>query len=174
MRKDVTARKLQIFMEELAARAQSPGNVYFTGGATALLFGMRKKTIDLDIRFEPDPRGVFEAIAKLKNKLDINIELASPADFIPVTSDWKTKSIFIALIGHLGFYHYDLRAQALAKIERGYAQDIMDARGFLSAGKISKDGFQAYLLAVKPGFLRYPAIDVGSLEAKVKRFLEKE
>jgi hypothetical protein len=174
MRKDVTARKLQIFMEELAARAQSPGNVYFTGGATALLFGMREQTIDLDIRFEPEPRGVFEAIASLKNKLDINIELASPADFIPVTSDWKTKSVFIAQIGQVGFYHFDLRAQALAKIERGYAQDIADARGFLSAGEISKDDFQSYLLAVKPGFVRYPAIDVEALEAKVRRFLNEK
>jgi hypothetical protein len=33
-------------MQELAAAARSPGNVYLTGGATALLLGFRDQTID--------------------------------------------------------------------------------------------------------------------------------
>jgi hypothetical protein len=79
-------------MEELARRAQSKGKVYFTGGATALLLGMREQTIDLDIKFAPEPRGVFEAIGGLKNQLDLNVELAAPDDFIPVTDDWQEKT----------------------------------------------------------------------------------
>ena len=79
-------------MEELARCAQSKGKVYFTGGATALLLGMREQTIDLDIKFAPEPRGVFEAIGGLKNQLDLNVELAAPDDFIPVTDDWQEKT----------------------------------------------------------------------------------
>jgi hypothetical protein len=56
--------------------------------ATALLLGLRDQTIDLDIKFDPEPRGAFEAIAQLKNSLDVNVKLAAPSDFIPVTSDW--------------------------------------------------------------------------------------
>src|SRR6185312_3219280 len=100
-------------MEELARRAQSQGKVYFTGGATALLLGMREQTIDVDVKFAPEPRGAFEAIGQLKNELDVNVELAAPDDFVPVTEDWGEKSIFIKTIGQLDFYHFDLRAQAL-------------------------------------------------------------
>jgi len=32
-------------MRELATAARGPGNIYFTGGATALLLGFREQTI---------------------------------------------------------------------------------------------------------------------------------
>ena len=159
-------------MEELARCAQSKGKVYFTGGATALLLGMREQTIDLDIKFAPEPRGVFEAIGGLKNQLDLNVELAAPDDFIPVTDDWQEKSIFIKAVGPLEFYHFDLRAQALSKIERGHHQDLNDAKSFLAQGKITKEQYWAYFLEVKPKLIRYPAIDAIVLERKVKEFLE--
>jgi hypothetical protein len=96
MRRKVTVESLKKFMDELAASARSPGKVYFTGGATALLLGFREQTIDIDIKLDPEPEGVFEAIARLKNQLDLNVELASPDDFIPATSDWREKSPLIA------------------------------------------------------------------------------
>ena len=53
-------------MEVLGQRVKGPRTIYLTGGATALLFGWRAKTIDLDIKADPEPRGLFEAIAELK------------------------------------------------------------------------------------------------------------
>src|SRR5437773_520654 len=106
MRRDVTAAKVQAFMEGLALKARSKGNVYFTGGATALMLGMREQTIDLDIKFDPEPEGVFEALNDLKNTLDLNVELASPVDFIPAHPDWQGRSLFIIRIGDLAFYHF--------------------------------------------------------------------
>lgn len=61
-------------MQELAGAARSPGNVYFTGGATALLLGFREQTIDIDLKLDPEPGGVFEAIAVLKNRLNLDVE----------------------------------------------------------------------------------------------------
>lgn len=52
-------------MQELARRTQGAGRVYFTGGSTVLLLGLRQQTIDINIKVDPEPRGVFEAIAKL-------------------------------------------------------------------------------------------------------------
>ena len=86
-------------MEELAAAARSPGKVYLTGGATALLLGFREQTMDVDIKLDPEPLGVFEAIAALKDKLNLNVELASPADFIPPAEDWRERSRYIDRIG---------------------------------------------------------------------------
>jgi hypothetical protein len=40
MRQRVTVETLRQFMREFAAAAQTPGKVYFTGGATALLLGL--------------------------------------------------------------------------------------------------------------------------------------
>jgi hypothetical protein len=54
-----------------------------------LLLGFREQMIDVDIKLDPEPEGVFEIIAQLKNRLDLNVELASPDNFIPVTMDWK-------------------------------------------------------------------------------------
>src|SRR5580692_12899521 len=98
MRRRVTIETLHQFMRELAAAARSPGKVYFTGGTTALLLGFREQTIDIDLRLDPEPAGAFEAIAVLKNRLDLNVELASPEDFIPAGPDWREQSRHIATI----------------------------------------------------------------------------
>src|SRR5947209_13812565 len=105
VRRKVTKEALKQFMEELAAASQSPGKVYFTGGATALLLGFREQTIDIDLKLDPEPDGVFEAIAQLKNRLNLNVELASPDDFIPRAADWREQSRHIASIGQVEFYH---------------------------------------------------------------------
>src|SRR6266705_3235314 len=126
MRQRVTPARLQQFMQALAAAARGPGKVYLTGGATALLLGFREQTIDIDIKLDPEPEGAFEAIAALKNRLDLNVELASPEDFIPAAADWRERSRHIASIGRLEFFHYDFALQALSKLERGHAQDLKD------------------------------------------------
>src|SRR5437764_11331707 len=104
MRQPVTLDTLNRFMEELAAASRSPGKVYFTGGATALLLGFRDQTIDIDLKLDPEPEGAFEAIATLKNRLNVNVELASPDDFIPRTADWRECSRFIDSIGGVEFF----------------------------------------------------------------------
>src|SRR5258706_11260398 len=115
MRRKVTAETLRQFMQELAAAARGPGNVYFTGGATALLLGFRDQTIDIDLKLDPEPKGVFEAIARLKNSLDVSVKLAFPDNFIPARQDWRERSRQIALIGQVEFFHYDFALQALSK-----------------------------------------------------------
>src|SRR5437867_13034841 len=99
MRRKVTTDTLKQFMRELAAAARTPGKVYFTGGATALLLGFREQTIDIDLKMDPEPEGAFEAIAQLKNRLNLNVELASPDDFIPAAPDWREHSRRITSIG---------------------------------------------------------------------------
>lgn len=171
MRRSVTRQKLKTFMEELAKRAQGPGRVYFVGGASALLLGIREQTIDVDLKLDPEPKGVFEAIASLKESLDLNVELASPDDFIPVTPDWRERSMLVETIGKVSFFHFDFYGQALAKIERGYAQDLADAKEWVKRGLINADGLRQQFEAIRPALIRYPAIDAGNFERKVQDFL---
>ena len=171
MRRKVTKAALQQFMQELAAAARSPGKVYFTGGATALLLGFREQTIDIDLKLDPEPAGAFEAIATLKNRLDLNVELASPDDFIPCAADWRERSRHIASIGGVDFFHYDFSLQALAKLERGHAQDVQDVMSFVRGGFVTAEELKTRFAQIETGLLRYPAIDPPQFRKKVEYFL---
>lgn len=46
-------------MQALGGRISAPIAVYFTGGATAVLLGMRPSTIDVDLKFEPDIQEMY-------------------------------------------------------------------------------------------------------------------
>jgi hypothetical protein len=173
MRRRVTVEKLRQFMEELAAAAGGPGKVYLTGGATALLLGLREQTIDIDIKLDPEPKGVFEAIACLKEKLELNVELASPDDFIPASADWREKSLRIATFGQVEFFHYDFTMQALAKLERGLAQDLQDVRDLLGGGHVTIDGLKRKFAEIEGKLLRYPAIDPKQFKNQLDDFLAR-
>ena len=173
MRRKVTKATLEQFMKELAAAARSRGNVYFTGGATALLLGFREQTIDIDLKLDPEPGGVFEAIAELKERLNVNVELAAPDDFIPNTPDWRERSQHIASVGQLQFFHYDFSLQALAKLERGQMQDLQDVANFIRRGHVTAAELKARFAQIEPRLLRYPAIDAPAFKKKVEDFLSK-
>jgi hypothetical protein len=171
MRQKVTTSRLRQFIHQLAQRAKGPGSVYFTGGSTALLLGIRDQTVDIDLKLDPEPAGIFEAIAKLKNELDLNIELASPADFIPAHTSWRENSVFIEAVGGVSFYHYDLVAQALAKIERGFDRDISDVKALIDKGFVSAEGILQQFNDIEGNLVRFPAIDVVQFKEKIGRFL---
>ncbi|MGH7973466.1 MAG: DUF6036 family nucleotidyltransferase [Limisphaerales bacterium] len=170
MRRKVSVESLNQFMRELAAAARSPGKVYFTGGATALLLGFREQTIDIDLKLDPEPAGAFEAIARLKNQLNLNVKLASPDDFIPRTADWRERSRHISTIGQIEFFHYAFSLQALAKLERGHAQDLEDVASLVRGGYVSVEELERRFREIEPGLLRYPAIDPAGFRQKLERF----
>jgi hypothetical protein len=72
MRSTIDPQKIQQLMQALGREAQGSGSIYFTGGASALLIGWRSSTVDIDIRLDPEPPGIFQAIAKLKQELNMN------------------------------------------------------------------------------------------------------
>lgn len=159
MRALVDAARLREFMRALGRDATDQARVYFTGGATAVLHGWRDSTIDVDLKLVPDHDAVLRAIPALKERLSMNIELAAPDDFIPVRSGWEARSAFIAQEGRLAFHHFDLVAQALAKIERGHRQDTDDVQQMLSRGLVTTADLQAAFAAIEGSLYRYPALD---------------
>ena len=158
MRELATADRIRQLMEALGKAADHDGRAYFTGGATAVLLGWRDSTIDVDLKFVPEQDAVLRAIPELKERLRINIELASPADFIPVPAGWEERSPFVAQVGRLGYYHFDLYAQALAKVERGHRQDLADVHEMLQRELIVRARARAYFERTEPDLYRYPAI----------------
>jgi hypothetical protein len=134
MRGLADAERLRAFMRALGAAADSDVGIYFTGGASAVLEGWRSQTIDADFVVIPDSDRLLQEIPALKESLKINVELASPAHFIPELPGWQGRSRFIERHGKASFYHYDFYAQALAKIERGERKDLIDVGEMVALG----------------------------------------
>jgi hypothetical protein len=170
VRTETDVRKLQAFMVALGGRTKGPGRVYLTGGATALLHGWRSSTIDVNIKAEPEPAGFFEAIAHIKEDLELNVELASPDDFIPPVPGWRERSIFIERHGELDFHHFDLYSQALAKIERGHERDIRDVEAMIRDRLITAARLREMFCAIEPDLIRYPAINPAAFGNAVEAF----
>lgn len=170
MRAETDVQKLEAFFQKFGARVTGEGRIYLTGGATAVLHGWRTMTIDVDIKGDPEPPGFFEAIATLKDELDINIELASPDMFIPALPNWQERSLFIGRYGHLEFFHYDPYSQALAKLERGHPRDITDVKALVETGLIDKDLLLGYFLSSEKDLIRYPALNPATFRESVEHF----
>lgn len=168
----LTRDKLMHFLEQLGARARTRGACYLTGGACALLQGWRETTVDVDLKFEPEPQGVFDAIPELKRSLEINVELASPDDFVPVPTNWKENSPFIGQFGNLSVYHFDFTAQAISKLERGHPKDLIDVRAMISRGLTSKQRVLDMVQMVLPMIRRYPAIDEDTFARRIEEFFK--
>jgi hypothetical protein len=97
-------------------------------------------------------------LPEIKERLSVNVELASPPDFIPEIPGWQDRSLFIRREGKIDFFHFDPYSQALAKIERGHNKDIADVRSMLDAGLIERSKLSELFLAIEPNLFRYPAI----------------
>ena len=159
-------------MAAMGRKTQGPGRIYLTGGATALLHGWRPMTVDVDLKADPEPSGLFESIASIKVELSLNIELASPSDFIPELPNWRERSLFISRHGQLDFYHYDPYSQALSKLERGHSRDLADVDAMLRDELIHKDLLLDFFTRIEPTLIRYPSLDPESFREVVANFCQ--
>ena len=173
MRQVSNAERIELFMRELGAEARVDVTLYFTGGATAVLLGWRETTIDVVIRFLPETDRLYRAIPSLKERLQINVELASPSDFIPEIPGWQDRSLLITREGKISYYHYDLYAQALAKVERHHAQDVLDVREMINRAHIDPEKALEYLGAIEPNLHKYPAIDPSTFRRSAEEIFGK-
>ena len=161
------ADKVRELMRRLGRAARSSGRIYLVGGSSAVLVGWRETTVDIDLKLDPEPEGVFDAIARAKEALNINVELAAPDDFIPPLPGWRERSPFIDRYGSVDYYHYDFYAQALAKLERGHELDWSDVREMGRRRLICVEQLLELYESVEPALVRYPAVDPPSFRKKV-------
>lgn len=172
MRSTVDPQKIEQLMNLLGREARGSGCVYFTGGASALLIGWRDSTVDIDIRLDPEPPGIFQAIAKLKQELNINIELASPQDFLPPLPGWRSRSVFIGKRGQISFYHYDFTAQALAKLSRGYDRDLHDVQSMYEQKLFTLEDLRDCFEVIEPELIRFPSLNPNVIRSRIEDFIK--
>lgn len=167
MRRPVDAARIREFFRALGAEAREDTHLYLTGGTTAVLFGWRSTTVDLDIKMVPEHDALFRAIPALKEKLEVNVELASPADFIPELPGWKERSRFIVREGKIDFFHYDLYSQALSKLQRGHTTDLEDVRQMIERELVEPRTAMEFFAAIEDKLYRFPSIDPASFRRRV-------
>jgi hypothetical protein len=168
MRRPVDAERIRRFMRALGPEAEKDLRLYFTGGATAVLLGWRTSTVDIDLKLEPDSDRILQALSRLKDRLEINVELAAPDQFIPEVPGWKDRSVFIIREGRIAFYHYDLYSQALAKIERGHSLDLADVQTMIESGLVDRQELRRRFEQIEPRLHQHPAIDPVSFRQAVE------
>ncbi len=167
----VDAERLRAFMRALGAEPECEGRVYFTGGGTAVLIGWRAQTADADLLVVPDTDPILRAIQRLKLSLRMNIELASPAHFLPELPGWQDRSRFIAREGRIDFFHYDFCAQALSKILRGQDKDLADVEAMIERRLIDAPKVWALFTAIEDRLFRFPNINAQAFRSAVRRVL---
>ena len=166
--RDVADReRIDAFLAALARAASGAVDVFLVGGTCAVLEGWRVSTIDIDLVIRPESDAMLRAIPALKERLQVNVELASPDQFIPVPTGWEQRSPLVRRIGRVTFRHYDFTAQALAKIERGHSRDLADVAAMLGRGLTSAAEIRAQFAQMEPALYRFPAIDPATFRRAV-------
>lgn len=171
MRRDVDADRLRAFLRALGESARGETTVYLTGGATAVLGGWRSGTIDVDLKLDPERDEILRALPRLKEELEMNVELASPDGFLPELPGWRERSPFVAREGLVTFRNYDLYSQALAKVERGHSRDLADVAAMLERDLVLPARLRELHAAIEPLLYRFPAVDPPTFRAALEAAL---
>jgi hypothetical protein len=167
MRPPVDGTRIRALAEALGRIARQPVRIYLTGGSTAVLEGWREATIDVDLRLEPEDDELLRALPALKETLGVNIELASPPDFIPELPGWRERSPHVFREGRVDVHHFDPYSQALSKVERGFEQDLADVRTMIARGLVAPPRLRELYEIIEPELYRYPAIDPTAFRHKL-------
>ncbi len=174
MRGIVDARRLAELLQSFGRVTSEPTTVYLVGGATAVLHGWRETTIDVDLYVEPERDSLLRALPDLKERLQMNIEFASPLDFLPELPEWRERSPFVAQERSITARHFDLSAQALSKLERGFDQDLVDVRAMVRLGLVDPTVLSRLFDAIEPQLYRYPTVDAAALGDAVRQLGTRE
>ncbi len=153
MRPPVDRQRIIYFLQNLGQRFRKPGRVFLVGGTTLVFEGFRTQTLDVDLSFEvaeQDHGEFIRAVRALKDELAINVEEASPEDFIPLPEGYQGRAQFVGRFGTLDVYHFDVYSVALSKIERGLDADFADVLALLEAGWLDFATLSRYFAEILP------------------------
>lgn len=162
MRPDVDKAAIEAFLQQLGKTFHKPARLYLVGGAALVHLGVRPgSTQDIDIKVSGANEGeLIVTIQRLINHLQVNVEFASPDDFIPLPKKWAAHARFVGRYGTIDVFYFDFYSIALSKIERGNNRDIADVRLLIQQNIIALDeldkAYQEVLAQLGKG--RYPRI----------------
>lgn len=143
---------IEKFLTALGKAYRKQGRIYLAGGAALVHLGLRSgSTLDIDVVIETTNEDeMVTAIRRLVEQMQINIEFASPADFIPVPAQWMEHSRYIGRYGQIDAFYYDFYSLALSKISRGSDRDLIDVKLLVQQKLITLEELDAAYKEVLP------------------------
>ncbi len=167
MRPPIDRLRVHHFLVKLGIEFRHPARLYLVGGTSLVYEGLRDQSLDIDIAFELEDAHAAEfvhIIRRLRDEMQVNVEQASPGDFIPLPAGWKERAKFIGRFGKIDAFHFDLYSTALSKIERGREGDFQDVLTLLGSQQIA-------LAQLREAFANIlPRIELESLKRNPERF----
>jgi len=162
MRPSVDKTAIESFLQQLGRAFRKPGRLYLVGGAALVHAGVRPGfTQDIDIQVSGANEGeLIVAVQRLIQQMQINVEFASPGDFIPLPSQWEMHAQYVGRYGGVDVFYFDFYSIALSKIERGNSRDIDDVKLLVQQGIITLNELDAAYgeVLAQLGQGRYPRI----------------
>ena len=79
--------------------------------------------------------------------------------------------MFVGREGRISYYHFDLVAQTLAKLERAHSRDLVDVAAMLERGLVGRGEVRAAFEQIEPELFRFPAIDPAAFRRRVEEVL---
>jgi hypothetical protein len=164
--------RIDQFLRVLGRRLRLPVRLYLVGGSIVVDMGLREATLDVDYVAQSDsPEALAEleqTIPILKNELQVNVEPASPADFLPVPANVLARGKYVRTYGNVSVYYYDLSTTIISKVARGTERDLDDAAALIQSGAVSWEDVDQTWREIRSsprGWLRH---DPHIVEARLK------
>ena len=154
-RASVDHQRIERFLRQLGQRFHGTGRIYLVGGTTMVYEGFRNQTLDIDLALELSPQdhtSFIQIVRELKEELNVNVEEASPGDFIPLPAGYKDRCQFLGRYGNLDVFHFDLYSMAFSKIERGTEEDLSDVLALLENNWIQIENLERYFQDILPRY----------------------
>jgi hypothetical protein len=145
--------RIDLFLRRLGEHFRRPGRIYLVGGTTMVFEGLRAQSLDIDLILDVAPAdyaAMMQAIRELKDQLALNVEEASPGDFIPLPAGYQERALFVGRYGQLDVFHFDPYSTALSKIARGTEEDLNDVLALLRAGRLEMASLERYYQEIHP------------------------
>ncbi len=180
MRAPADRARLERFLQGLGRTLRRPIRLYLVGGAVLVDLNLRYATLDVDFvarAEDPEALADFErCIPRLKEELNVNVEPASPEDFMPVPRAALDQSPFVRMYGNVAvdYYHlYHLPSLVLAKAARSAERDLDDIERLVRARLVPWQAVEDAWSEVRTrdtGWLRHTPAEVeGRLEMLRRR-----
>jgi hypothetical protein len=165
MRPNVTKTDIDKFLKALGKTFRKPGRLYLAGGAALVHLGIRSGfTMDIDITIKTveatDEDEMVMAIRRIVEQMQVNVEFASPGDFIPLPSQWMAQAKFVGRYGLVDVFYFDFSSLALSKISRGSDRDLIDVKLLLQQKLITWEGLDAAYNEIVPRMGKRPYFNV--------------
>lgn len=162
MRPPIDKTAIESFLQQLGKTFHKSARLYLVGGAALVHMGLRSGTTqDIDIQVSgPNEGELIVAIQQMIDRLQVNVEFASPVDFMPLPTQWESHARFVGRYGKVDVFYFDFNSIALSKIERGNTRDIADVKLLIEQGIVTLDeldkAYQEVLAQLGKG--RYPRV----------------